>query len=164
VVFKSFSTKEIITIIKSLKSKNSHGYDEVPTKLLKISAACICSPLTCICNTSIQSQIFPDRLKYSIIKPLYKKGDKMNIANYRPISLLTSFLKVFEKAMYTRFIEHLDSDKILVKEQFGFRKNLKTEEALYKFKNEILKVRSVVFFATLRKHFTLSIMRYYCQS
>jgi hypothetical protein len=74
-----------MTIIKSLKSKNSHGYDEVPTKLLKICAPYICSPLTYICNKSISSGNFPDHFKYSIIKPLYKKGDKMNVANYRPI-------------------------------------------------------------------------------
>jgi Notch-like protein len=114
-VFKSFSTKEIITIIKSLKSKNSHGYDEVPNKLLKISAPYICSPLTYICNKSISSGIFPDSLKYSIMKPLYKKGDKMNIANYRPLSLLASFSKVFEKAMYNRLTEHLKRNKILLK-------------------------------------------------
>jgi len=43
------------------------------------------------------SGTFPTRLKYAIIKPLLKKGDKKNVANYRPISLLTSFPKVFEK-------------------------------------------------------------------
>jgi hypothetical protein len=75
-VFKSFSTKEIITIITSSKSKNSHGYDEVPTKLLKINAPFICSSLTYICNKSILSGNFPDRLKYSIIKPSYKKEIK----------------------------------------------------------------------------------------
>jgi hypothetical protein len=51
--FKSFSTQEIIWIIKSLKSKNSFEYDEINTKLLKISVNYICSPLTHICNKSI---------------------------------------------------------------------------------------------------------------
>ena len=73
--FKFVSTKEIANVMKSLKSNNCHGYEEVSTKLLKISASYICSPLTYICSESILG-IFPNCLKYSIIKSLYKKGDK----------------------------------------------------------------------------------------
>jgi hypothetical protein len=81
-VFKTFSTREIISIIKSLKTKHSHGYDGISTKLLKISARDICSPLTYICNKSISTGTFPEQLKYSVIKPLYKKGDKTDPSNY----------------------------------------------------------------------------------
>jgi len=112
-IFKSFSTQEIISIIKFLKTKNSSGYDEISTKLLKISANYICSPLTYICNKSISTGIFPERLKYSIIKPLFKKGDKTDPSNYRPISMLTSFSKVFEKALYNRLTEQLNNKNIL---------------------------------------------------
>jgi hypothetical protein len=58
-VFKSFSTKEIISIIKSLKTKNSFGYDEISPKLLKVSANYISSPLTYICNKAISAGVFP---------------------------------------------------------------------------------------------------------
>jgi hypothetical protein len=53
-------------------------------------------------NTRMRMQrgIFPDRLKYAIVKPLFKKGDRSCISNYRPISMLSSFSKVFEKVMY----------------------------------------------------------------
>ena len=78
------STKNIWNIIKSLNTKNSHGYDEISTKLLKLSSPFILSPLTHICNKSLSLGIFPDGLKYSEIKPLFKKGDKHNISNYRP--------------------------------------------------------------------------------
>jgi len=81
---------------------HSRGYDEISTKLLKISATYICSPLTYICNKFILSGIFPVRLKFSIIKPIYKKGDRMNPTNYRPISLLITSLKVVEKASYIK--------------------------------------------------------------
>ena len=57
-VFKTFSTKEIKSIIKLLKMRNSHGYDKISTKLLQISATYICSPITYICNKSILSGIF----------------------------------------------------------------------------------------------------------
>jgi hypothetical protein len=60
------------------------------TKLLKISANYICSQLTYICNKSVLKGIFPERLKNSTINPLYKKGDKTDPSNYRPISWLSS--------------------------------------------------------------------------
>jgi hypothetical protein len=103
-VIRTFSTKKIYSIIKALKTKNLYGFDEISTNLLRISANYICSPLTHICNKSILSGIFPDRMKYSIVKPIHKKGDKMNPTNYRPISLLTTFSKILEKALYIRLI------------------------------------------------------------
>jgi hypothetical protein len=71
-VFKTFPTKEITSINKLLKTKNSHGYNEISTKLLKINATYIGSSLLYICNKSILSGIFPDYLKFSIIEPIYK--------------------------------------------------------------------------------------------
>jgi len=65
-VIKTFSTKEITCIIKALKTKNSHGFDEISTRLLKISATYLCSPLTYICNKSILSGIFPAVLNFQL--------------------------------------------------------------------------------------------------
>ena len=87
--FKNTSTKEIETIINSLKIKESSGYDEISTKILKISAPFISSPLSCICNKSMLSGTFSTRIKYAIVKPLLNNAGKENIANYRLISLLT---------------------------------------------------------------------------
>ena len=69
----------------------------------------------------LNTGIFPDRLKYAIIKPILKKGgDDQNISNYRPISLLTSFSKIIEKLMYNRLIDHTTLHSILANEQYGF--------------------------------------------
>jgi hypothetical protein len=138
VVFKTFSTKEISSIVKSIKTKTSHGYDGISTKILKVSSNYIISPLTYICNKVILSGVFPDRFKFSIVKPVYKKGDRMNPANYRPISLLTSFSKVLEKAQYNRLTEYLYNNNLLVENQFGFRNGLATDDAIFKLINEIL--------------------------
>jgi len=81
---------------------------------------------------------FPDRLKFSEIKPIYKKGDKTLITNYRPISLLPVFSKIFEKIIYKRLYHHLTSNNILVKEQFGFKCNNSTAIAIYTLINKIL--------------------------
>jgi Notch-like protein len=94
------TTKEIENIIQSLKSKNSCGYDEILVKIPKVSSPFITAPLNYICNRSILSGSFPTRLKYSVVKPLFKIGDKKDIKNYTPISLLTSFSKIFEKVIY----------------------------------------------------------------
>jgi hypothetical protein len=67
------STAEVNRIIKSLKSKNSSGYENIPVKILKMSASFILSPLTYICNKTLSTRKFPDRLKYAIVKPSYKK-------------------------------------------------------------------------------------------
>jgi len=82
---------------------------------------------------------FPERLKYSIIKPLFKKGDRTTPSNYRPISLLTAFSKVIEKALYNRLIDHLNNNSLLNPQQFGFRRNLPTDNTIFKLTHKILK-------------------------
>jgi hypothetical protein len=72
------------------------------------------------------------------MKPIYKKGDRTLITNYRPISLLPAFSKIFEKFIYRRLYHHLTSNNILVKEKFGFRCNRSTEIAIYTLINNIL--------------------------
>jgi len=95
IVFHNTSTGEVEKIIHSLPWKNSCGYDKISLRILKASAPFISSPLCYIINTSLNTGVFPTRLKYSIINPLHKKGDKSEESNYRPISLLTSFSKIF---------------------------------------------------------------------
>jgi len=69
--FKHVSPKEIENVAKSLKAKNSHGYDEIPTKVIKQSISYISSPLAHICNLMLSSGTFPTRLKFAEIKPVY---------------------------------------------------------------------------------------------
>jgi len=63
--------------------------DEVSNRIIKLTAPFIISPLTYICNAVFSTGVFPDRLKYAEVKPIFKKGNKQEISNYRPISLLT---------------------------------------------------------------------------
>jgi hypothetical protein len=60
-----------------------------------------------------------DSMKYAVVKPLFKKGDKSKISNYRPISILSSFSKVLEKVMYNQFQEHLNKYSISQKNSLG---------------------------------------------
>jgi len=84
-------------VIRSLKSSNSCGYYEVPSELLKLCSYYISFPLNYICNRTLFTGVFPDRLKYATIRPSFKKGNKDYINNYRPISILTSFSKIYCK-------------------------------------------------------------------
>ena len=88
---------------------------------------------------SLCSGTFPTQLKYSQINPIFKKGSKTDLSNYRPISLLTSFSEVLEKIIYKRLNHHIEVNNTLVKEQYGFRNNSSTEIASYNLINNILK-------------------------
>jgi Notch-like protein len=116
--------KEIEKIINSLKTKDSFGYDGISTKILTLSAPFISSPINYICNRMQSQGVFPDRFKYATVIPLYKKGDRRNTSNYRPVSVLTSFSKTFETVMLTRISTHFSKYNILSSEQHGFRTGL----------------------------------------
>jgi hypothetical protein len=73
---------EIKSNIRSLKPKNSSGYDEITSTILKTCASTISLPLSFIFNHSLHTGIFPDRLKIAVVKTLHKKGDKYNMTNY----------------------------------------------------------------------------------
>jgi Notch-like protein len=109
--------------VKSLKLKYLYGCDEIAQHILKISLPFTLSPLTYMCNKSLSLGVFPTGLKYSQINPIFKKSDRTDMANYRAISLLTSFSKIFEKVIYSRLQYHLDINNILAHEQHGFEPN-----------------------------------------
>ena len=120
----SVSEQEVIEICKSLKSGTAVGYDNVSVDLVKQCAQLISSPLTHIINMSI-------------VIPLFKSGDRSLFTNYRPVSVLPAFSKIFERAIYNRLLSYLDKHKVLSNSQFGFRKNHSTEYALTLFYEKI---------------------------
>ena len=129
ILLNSVTDLEIINILKSCKD-SSPGYDDI-----KVSALCtvleyIAQPLSYICNLSFKEGIFPEELKIANVIPLFKKDNAMVFNNYRPVSLLCTLSKVFERIMYNRLIDFLNENKILFEYQFGFRKNHSTQLAL----------------------------------
>jgi hypothetical protein len=135
---KSTCINELKDIIKSLKTKDSCGYDELSNKILKVSMPFIVSPLTYICNMSLATGEFPSRLKYAEVRPLFKSRRNTELSNFRPISVLTSFSKIFERIIYDRLYQHLNYNTILVNEQFGFIKDSSTSASTHKLLKEIL--------------------------
>jgi hypothetical protein len=90
-------------------------------------------PLTHIYNVSFQNEIFPDIMKKAKIRPLFKKGDKQDIQNYRPMSILPAFSKILEKLMYNRLLSFLMKHNILTNVQHGFMVNKSTETGTHSF-------------------------------
>lgn len=127
---KPISNDDTRTIINSLKNSSSTGLDDISNITLKKLAPEITIPLTNLINLSILKGHFPDKLKHGIIIPIHKGGSRMDITNYRPITLLNSLSKVLEKAINNQLIEYLESNNILSHNQFGFRKNKGTSEAV----------------------------------
>lgn len=129
---------EVLSCIKSLKNKNSTGYDGIPMRIIKDSAHIIAEPLSRIINKSFIEGVFPDRLKMAIIKPLLKKGDAEHLGNYRPISILNSFSKIFEKILAQRLIKFFGKFHAFDKSQHGFLSGRSTETAIFQFITSII--------------------------
>ena len=127
--FNCITENETIKAINRLENKSSSGHDGISNKLLKLIKNELKSPLTLIINQMITTGIFPQSFKISKIIPLYKKGDHSLLTNYRPISLLPTISKVFERIIYDQMYEYLNENNLLAEEQFGFRKYHSTEYA-----------------------------------
>ena len=90
-------------------------------------------------NLSIATGSYPDCLKIAEVIPIYKKGDPSKCNNYRLISLLSQFDKIFEKLLGNRLISFLEKYNLLSKQQFGFRQNSTTTYAIANIHDQILK-------------------------
>ena len=116
-----YSTEKLIY---SLKNKSSN-LNTVPVKVLKSICDIISLCLTNLINIgpSITTGVFPDSLKKARVTQIPKEGDKCNLSNYRPISVLPVFCKVFEKVAYTQLYDYLENNSILHKQQFSAKKS-----------------------------------------
>ena len=112
---------EIEKLISNLPNKNSSGFDMINNKLLKLIKTEIAVPLEIVFNVSIESGIFPDKMKLAEIVPLYKCKSRLEPGNYRPISLLPTISKILEKVMYKRTYKFLMDNNQIYHSQYGFR-------------------------------------------
>ena len=116
-----------------MKDKLRAGYDDIPKSLVKQCIQLIKGPLTRIYNVSLGLVVFPDEWKLAKVKPLYKKGDRYDIQDYGPISIISVFAKLLESLMFNRLIPFLYKNKILTETQNGFRKGKCIETAVKSF-------------------------------
>ena len=86
----------------------------------------------------LETGVFPDKLKVAKVIPLFKKGDPTLLTNYRPISLLLSLSKIFEKVIYQQLYAYFENSNLFFKGQYGFRKGHSTEMASLELVDRIL--------------------------
>ena len=123
-------TQEFVKInLKKLKTKKSSGLDNISPRLLIDSAEIVAGPLTSIINASLTIGVIPDDWKCARVTPLFKKGKRNDMDNYRPISVLPVASKLLERAVHSQLYCFLSKHKLLSPHQCGFRKHHSTESA-----------------------------------
>ena len=97
------TAEQINNIIKKLNPNKTRGPDKIPPKIVILSANMIDSHLTNIINHDLDNNSFSEDAKIATVRPIYKKSIRDKIENYRPVSILNCFLKVYERSLHEQF-------------------------------------------------------------
>ena len=120
--------EEVLNLLNSLDTNKSTGPDQLPSKILKMSALLIYEPLTKLFKKSLNTATFPKSWKVANITPIFKnKGSASNPANYRPISILPCLSKILEKNVFRRIYHHVTAQNLLSEKQSGYRPHHSTQ-------------------------------------
>ena len=130
------TAEEISKIIRGFENKSTADTSVTVLKSVNSQIAHIISQLI---NQSLTEGIFPTELKCAKVIPIHKSGPRTEPSNYRPISLLPLFSKIYERIMYTKLCSHLNENNVLNSTQFGFRSGHSCEHAILTAQNEILR-------------------------
>ena len=117
----NFNTEDIKNIIDKLDPNKAHGHDGISIRMIQLSCQSVIKPLFLIYKNCIECSSFPVEWKKGCIIPIHKKGDKQLVSNYRPISLLPIFSKIFERILFNNLFKYLDQHALLNPNQSGFR-------------------------------------------
>ena len=132
---KAPSASTVCRFLNQLDAKKATGLDRVHCKLLKLSSSIVGPSLAYIFKSCIDAEIFPNEWKIAKVTPLFKKGSKRELGNYRPISALPLVSKMFEKIIYHQLYDYLQENSLLNTYQSGFRSMHSTLTALLETTN-----------------------------
>ena len=135
--FEEVSEAFVKCLLRNLKRTKAVGLDDIPGRLLVDSAEVVAKPICAIINLSLKSGVVPTEWKAARVIPLFKKGKREDMDNYRPISILPAVSKVLERAVHHQLYAYLQRHKILSPFQCGFRKSHSTEWAAMCFADTI---------------------------
>ena len=106
--------EDILKIIRNLDMSKVHGFDDVSIRMVKLCGDSLLEPISIIFWNYINSGIFPDSWKKSNIVPIQKKNDKQLINNYRPVSLLPIYSKMFERIIFNSIFQFIEKTNCLM--------------------------------------------------
>ena len=128
--YSEISENNVLSILCKLNSSKATGLDLLSPRFIKDCAKLIASPLTHILNLSLSTGEIPVNHKFAKVMPIYKKNNKMEAGNYRPISILNMISKLFERIAYQQLNTYLQTHQLLYEHQSGFRSSYSTETCL----------------------------------
>jgi hypothetical protein len=129
--------EHILKIVSKFKPKHSCDIHGVSTIMIKFIGAEIAKPLAHIFNLSLESGVFPKMLKQCRVIPIFKAGNRLDVDNYRPISLLSSISKILEKIVSEKLLYHLTNNDLLYTHQYGFIPKRSAEHNLLQIINYV---------------------------
>ena len=136
----SITSKDVYDIIKSLKVNKASGMDGVSHRILKEAIESISEPLCKIFNKSLHQGIFPTQWKYANVIPIYKSKETFLPSNYRPVSLLSTISKVFERCVFKYLNNYLLLNEIIETNQSAFTAGDGTVNQLITIHDDICKL------------------------
>ena len=117
----SIHSDEIISLIRSLNPNKATGSDGISVRMLLLCDNSVVLSLKVIFQNILDTSTYPNIWKLANVTPIFKKGDKQLIKNYRPISLLPICGKNVEKIIFNNLYSYLDANNLITKKQSGFR-------------------------------------------
>ena len=133
----SIGNDEIISLIRNINPNKATGSDGISGQMLLLCDDSVILPLKIIFRNILLTSIYPDTWKLANVTPIFKKGDKQRIKNYRPISLLPICGKIVEKIIFNNLYSYLNTNNLITKNQSGFRPGDSTTNQLLYLVNEI---------------------------
>lgn len=124
------NSAEVKEMIMSLKKYKAPGIDGLKAETLKNISSSVSEPLAHIINRCIETGYCPSAFKTSVVLPIHKNGDRMVVTNYRPISLITCYTKIFEQIIKKRLTAYINKYNLLSNSQYGFREGISTQDAI----------------------------------
>ena len=138
-IFLAPSTEmEVHGLINLIKSHKARRTNDIESRFIKLANPVIANFLSEMFNLSLTTGIYPDAMKVAEVIPIFKKCDHDKSTNYRPISLLSQFNKIFEKMLHSRIYSFVTKYNLLSEKQFGFRTNFSTNLAACSVYDEIV--------------------------
>ena len=133
--FEEIGLSTVNCLLKTINANKATGPDNIPGRLLKIAADILSPSLTEMFNRSLSMGIYPNDWKMAKVLPIFKNGEKCDLSNYRPISIISAVAKLFGRTVYDQFYSYLTSNNLVSNCQSGFRASYSTVTALLESTN-----------------------------